>query len=132
VNANEFEAWGRLGLNRAGEMMDRLLELLRIHEIEMSVVVYPWPCQLRRGMLESEHASYWRRWTRERGISFLDLAPDFVRTEAAERESAYLEEFIPGDVHWNIAGHRRVADRLLQSGVMTALAPRAAEASSTR
>jgi len=108
-----FEAFGRRGLALASAHMTELRALLRTHEIALTVVVYPWPDQIAEGDLESRQVEHWRAWSAEHDADFLNLFPSFMDgREASEISRRY---FIPGDVHWNRAGHSLVANAVFQT-----------------
>ena len=112
VEPDLYEAYGAEGLRRAGENMDRLLELLQRHDVGLTVVVYPWPDQIMRRDLDSRQVAFWQDWTRDRGVSFVNLFPAFISQD--DGEAIIRRYFIPGDVHWNPAGHQMVAERLVK------------------
>jgi hypothetical protein len=112
VDDRLFEAYGREGLETAREDMDRLRGVLRGHGIPLTVAVYPWPDQVLHRDRESRQASFWRHWAADNGAGFIDYFPRFIDgTPAREVLDRY---FIPGDVHWNEAGHRLIAEGFLE------------------
>ncbi|MCW8140657.1 MAG: hypothetical protein KIT58_17290 [Planctomycetota bacterium] len=100
-------AWGRAGLAQATARMTDLAALLREHGVALTVVVYPWPDQIVARDLDSLQVRHWRAWAEEHGARFVDLFGEFITDEPAE--AVLAECFIPGDVHWNEAGHARIA-----------------------
>jgi hypothetical protein len=107
-----YEAFGREGLERARAHMDLLQELLRSRGIRLTIVVYPWTDQILAGERDSLQQRFWSDWASTRGAGFIDLFPDFLGT-GPPRE-AVRRYFIAGDVHWNAAGHRLVAESFLK------------------
>lgn len=112
VSTEVFRKWGEQGLQLGGYHMGKLVELCRENGISVTVAVYPWPRQIFAGDIDSIQVRYWRDFCKERGISFIDLFPYFFDGRPAEE--VYRDYFIPGDVHWNAAGHRLVADTLFR------------------
>ena len=112
VDDRFYEAYGREGLQRAEENMDRLLGECRKHGVRLTLAVYPWPDQVRRGDLESRQVVYWRQWAERNGVGFLNYFPRFV--DPARRREILEGEFIKGDIHWNQAGHRAIAEGFLE------------------
>jgi hypothetical protein len=112
VDEGFFEAYGREGLQRAEENMDRLLGDCRKHGVRLTLAVYPWPDQIRRGDRESRQVVYWRQWAERNGVGFLDYFPRFV--DPARGREILKSEFIEGDIHWNEAGHRAIAEGFLE------------------
>jgi hypothetical protein len=114
VDEGAYSDYGARGVEKAGTHMGRLHHLLREHGIEMTLVVYPWPTQILHQDRDSIQVKIWREWAGERSVRFIDLFPDFIPAGQAPRE-VIRKHFIPGDLHWNEAGHRLVAHRFLES-----------------
>lgn len=112
LDDNIFAKVGRKGLSLAMNNMSRLVELCREKNIDLTIVVYPWPVQVRHRDLESIQVKSWHSFARENGIGFINLFPDFIN----ERDTKEIIKtyFIPMDSHWNVAGHRLVADKVLE------------------
>ena len=109
-----FEAYGRVGVERMIERMDRLAALAAKHDIVMRVVVYPHPEQIVAEDLDSKQVRIWRDFCAARGLDFLNLFPVFVEPRTWVEKMVFLDRhFIRGDCHWNDAGHARVADAFL-------------------
>ena len=60
-----------------------------------------------------------------RGVGFIDLFPIFLDDE--DPETSIRAHYTPFDVHWSAAGHRRVAETLLQGEVLSDLVAAARE-----
>jgi len=113
VDREAFERWGRDGLRVAAERMDRLLMLLRRHDIKLTVAVYPWPDQIFAGDRESVQVRFWREWTRARRVDFIDLFPPFFNElDPLETIRRY---YVRGDFHWSAEGNALIAARLDQA-----------------
>lgn len=110
VDEEAFEQYGRAGLAKAQHHMDLLADLTAAHGIRLTVAVYPWPDLILLRDHPSRHAVVWREWTGRRGAGFIDAFPTFMQ---GDPEQTVRREFIRGDIHWNDAGHRRVADVVL-------------------
>jgi hypothetical protein len=112
-----FREFGEQGLARCEKNLDRLLALCQKHDISLTLVVYPWPDQIVRNDLESIQVRYWADWTSRKGIPFINLFPEFIPavTQSEEKIREVLDSyFIVGDVHWNEAGHRKIAEGFLR------------------
>jgi hypothetical protein len=112
VDPRAFDEYGREGLANARAHMDALAGLLARHGIGLTVAVYPWPDQVILGDRDSKQASFWRAWAADRGAGFLDYFPLFVGV--GDPRDVVRREFIPGDIHWNAAGHRLIAGPLVE------------------
>jgi hypothetical protein len=109
-----MEAWGKQGLDLAHADMTALAELCKARGIHLTVVVYPSPVQILMQDLESLQVTFWRAFASERALGFVNLFPNFVGPAAGRPRAVWEKFFIAGDVHWNPAGHARVADELVK------------------
>lgn len=100
------------GLHKIKKEMTRLSNELKARNIPLTLVVYPWPQQVRAGMRPSRAETEWAAWAVENGAQFVSLFPVFVNeTPAEEVLSRY---YWKNDAHWNEEGHRLVAEALLE------------------
>ena len=106
-----MDLYGRDGLRRADEHLTRLAALLRARGIPLTLVVYPWPQQLRWNDRSSLQVTYWEQWARREQVDFIELfTAFFAQADALGTDEAMTRFFIPDDIHWNTQGHRVVAD----------------------
>lgn len=109
-DADQFDAVGRPGLALAEKHLTELRSLLRSKGIGMTLVVYPWPDQVRRQERDCPHVAHWREWCAAQAVDFVDLFPVFL--DSGDSEQVIEQYFIPGDMHWNEAGHALVAEQV--------------------
>lgn len=109
-----YQRWGKKGLESATGHMNILYQLSIEKQFELSIVVYPWPNQIWHRDLDSRQVSYWRNWSENRGLRFVNLFPLFIN-EHKSSEEIIKELFIKSDVHWNNAGHTLIAEALIES-----------------
>jgi hypothetical protein len=107
-----WEEWAKEGLSLCEKYMTELQDLCAHHGIRMTVVVYPSPYQLTANNLEGIQATFWKNFANKHQIGFLDLFPAFIGSDPPQ--SVYAKYFIKGDIHWNEAGNRHVADAVLR------------------
>ena len=111
IDRELFDKYGRPGLQQMDHYMSRLKSLLDVHNIRLTVAVYPWPLQLQAGDHRSIHNSFWRHWCRRHQVDFIDYFPVFFNRLEQNPPAIVIDEyFINGDAHWNRRGHRLVAD----------------------
>lgn len=114
IDTTLYEEFGREGLEKMAFYMDKLHRLLQERGIRLTVAVYPWPDQIFHGDLHSLQVSYWEAWCRERKVRFINYFPYFVKGNTPQERLNMIERYyIPGDCHWNEAGHRLVAETFL-------------------
>ena len=107
-----LEEWGKEGLSLCAQYMTEIRKLCTQHGIRLTIVVYPTPYQLTSGNLSGIPVTFWRTFAEEQHIGFLNLFPAFIGSEPPE--TVYAKYFIKGDIHWNEAGNRHVAEAVLQ------------------
>jgi hypothetical protein len=101
------------GIKRSMANMQALADLLRSRGIGLTIVVYPWPLQLLKGDLRSRQVELWRDFCGRHCKRFIDLFPP-VFAERDAREDWYEHLFIPGDIHYSVAGNRVIFRALAQ------------------
>ncbi len=110
VDPKLMEKYGHKGIKSAKKNMDALHEYLKQRKIPMSLVVYPWPHQIILEDENSKQVKIWRAWAAENDVELINLFPPFFAYPGGI--ATVREYFIEGDVHWNEAGHRLVADQV--------------------
>lgn len=107
-----YAQYGARGLAEAQRHMTMLHDLVARYGIGMTLVVYPWPDQIAHRDLDSVQVRTWQGWAAARSVPFLNLFPAFIRSGTDPKETI-RRYYIPGDVHWNEAGHHLVAEQFL-------------------
>lgn len=100
------------GLRRTKSEMSLLAQELRKLEVPLTLVVYPWPQQVKAGTKPSRAETEWSGWSRENGAQFISLFPVFVNQRPADQ--IIQKYYWKNDAHWNEEGHCLVAEALLQ------------------
>jgi len=103
VDRAAFDAWGRRGLTLADGNMDKIADLCREWKCGLTLVVYPWPDNVKEGDRNSIQVTHWQKWAAEHGVRFVNGFPAFFQEPASVAAGKY---FIPGDAHFSAAGHR--------------------------
>ncbi len=110
-SADIFDKWGSKGLALARLNLKLLVDLCKRQNMDVTLVVYPWPRHLRERDLESIQVRFWKQFASDVGIRFLDLFPLFINDRPADEMIA--QYLIDGDIHWNTRGHALVAGALV-------------------
>jgi len=107
-----YNKWGKKGLKLAREHMNLLSEMCKENNIDLTVVIYPWPSIIEQRDPYNIQVGFWEKYCTMNNVGFINLYPDFINeTSTTEIMKQY---FIPGDVHWNTEGNQYVADILLE------------------
>jgi hypothetical protein len=107
-----YEGLVEKGLARTKSEMTLLAKELKKMGVPLTLVVYPWPQQVKAGTRPSRCEREWSRWAQENNAQFISLFPVFVNQEPAEQ--VIQKYYWKNDAHWNEEGHRLVADALLR------------------
>jgi len=100
------------GLVKIKAEMTRLALDLKARNVPVTLVVYPWPQQVKAGSKPSRAETEWASWAKENGVQFISLFPVFVNQAPAEE--IIQKYYWKNDAHWNEEGHRLVAEALLR------------------
>ena len=77
-----MEKWGKKGLDLAGQNLDRIVAQCREWQCRLTLVVYPWPDNVKANDRDSIQVRHWRAWSAERNVRFIDgFAPFFREPE---------------------------------------------------
>ena len=114
-NKEKYEKWGKEGLELAAQHMDKLNELCKSNQIDINLVIYPWPNLIQRNELNNIQVRFWEDFCKRENIILVNLFPAFINSK--EEINMIDTYFIPGDVHWNEKGNRHIAMLLKKSMV---------------
>jgi hypothetical protein len=107
-----YEGLVEKGLARTKSEMTLLAQELKKLGVPLTLVVYPWPQQVKAGTRPSRCETEWSRWAQDNNAQFISLFPVFVNQEPAEQ--VIQKYYWKNDAHWNEEGHRLVAEALLR------------------
>ncbi len=99
------------GLKQSEIYLEKLFNLLKNNNIKSTLIVYPWPTQIYYG--DNYHENYWRKFSNENEINFLSIYDVFLENE--DLKNFIFENFIYGDIHWNIKGNKLVSKKIIES-----------------
>ncbi len=117
INKSFYEEYGKVGLEESGKNMERLANLCRDKKITLTIAVYPWPDQIIYHDLDSLQVKFWSNWAKNFDVKFINYFPYFISPNQNHAKVRHILDtyFIPGDMHWNEEGHRKVADIFLNT-----------------
>lgn len=96
--------------------VEEIYKLLNKNDIKLSIVVYPWPQQLQNDKINSKHATMWENFCINKCYKFINLFPIlFNEVEKTDLLSVYKKYYWWGDVHFNLAGDKLVANELIKN-----------------
>jgi len=111
VDPERMYDFGRDGLLSGKKYMTLLAGLAKTLNIKMAIAVYPYPHQIAYNDRDSIQVKFWSKWADENEVHFIDYFPYFI--DGQPWRQIHAKYFLPGDVHWNEAGHALVADVFL-------------------
>lgn len=116
VDEEYYKEYGIRGKPRMIKYMDKLVKLTTEGDIDLTVVVYPWPSQIWYEDLKSMHVQIWQDWCDQNDVNFINLFPAFVKINIDETKKLDIisKYFVPYDLHFNKEGNKLVADEFLK------------------
>lgn len=106
-----YKEFGEKGLATAAAHMSQLKSFLDKNNIQLTIAVYPWPDQIMQQDVESKQVTFWRGWSKQNNVAFINLFSTFL--PSADSEKTIRANYINGDVHWNEIGHQAVYTSLI-------------------
>ena len=100
----------KIGLLQSEKYLIKLFELLKENKIKSTLIVYPWPTQIFYG--DEYHEIYWKDFSKKNEINFLSVYDKF---QEENKRDFIFNNFIYGDIHWNLNGTSLVKDKVLES-----------------
>ena len=100
----------KIGLLQSEKYLIKLFDLLKENKIESTLIVYPWPTQIFYG--DEYHEIYWENFSKKYKINFLSVYDKFKNEN---KRDFIFNNFIYGDIHWNLNGTSLVKDKVLDS-----------------
>lgn len=110
-----YTEFGEKGLKTAATHMLQLKSYLDKKHIPLTLAVYPWPDQIFNNDIESKQVVFWRNWSAQNKVEFINLFKIFI--PSANPENTIRKHYINGDVHWNTTGHKAIY-KALKSKIM--------------
>lgn len=103
------------GINEAITAMTKLSVLLKSHQVQFSVGVYPWPDQITSDTVNSQQVKIWQEWCKKSGCyKFINHFPDFFALKS-DGQPWPKDHFLPGDAHFNEKGNQLIADKIIDT-----------------
>jgi len=96
------------GLAESEKYLNKLINILKENNIEITFVLYPHPSQIVYEDLY--HQPYWINWAETKNIDYITLYPDF---SGENKRKIVLDTFIFGDLHWNKKGTQIVFNSII-------------------
>ena len=98
------------GINRAEKNLQRLARLADKNNINITLVIYPWPNQIY--FEYNFYRNYWKNFSLKNNINFIDLYDDII-DHSKKAEENILENYILGDIHFNKNGNFKIFNALI-------------------
>ena len=116
IDDKYYQEYGDRGKERMIKYMDKLAESTKKYDIDLTVVVYPWPSQVWYDDLNSIHVEIWREWSNNNNINFINLFPAFIESNMTEPDKLEIinKYYVPYDLHYNREGNKLVAEEFLK------------------
>ena len=95
--------------------MGKLSKLLQKNEIDLSIVVYPWPGTLKNDIEENKYLKIWQDFCITNCKNFFNLIkPFFDLLENEKFSNVYKKYYIYEGHHFNEEGHKFISESFLK------------------
>ena len=110
--SNEFKDM----MNKNLYYMERIYNLLKTNNIELSIAVYPWPSQILWDKADNNHVRLWKNFCNDKCYMFLNNYENFFKeVDRTDRWSVIERYYILNDVHYNSEGNRLIAENFIEN-----------------
>ncbi len=110
-------AYDEIYIEKGIHSMEKLYELLKKNNINLSIGIYPWPGQLLYDTEDSKQVKIWKNFCENKCDYFINNFPIFFDLNNKLGSQQVIKKyFINGDVHFNENGNSIIASSL--SGVI--------------
>ena len=97
------------GLEQSEKYLLKLFDLLNANNIKSTLVIYPWPTQIFYG--DNYNEKHWKDFAKANNIDFLSTYDVF---KSDDKRKFIFDNFIYGDIHWNVKGTKIIFDELVK------------------
>lgn len=110
--SNKFE---KLAREKTIQALNEIYELTKNNNIKLSISVYPWPGMLIYDVEDSKHVKMWKEFCEKKCYNFINNFPEFFKhSQKFSYKSTINEFYIKGDVHFNEAGNKIIANNFMK------------------
>ena len=103
-------------MNKNLYYMERIYNLLKTNNIELSIAVYPWPSQILWDKADNNHVRLWKNFCNDKCYMFLNNYENFFKeVDRTDRWSVIERYYILNDVHYNSEGNRLIAENFIEN-----------------
>ena len=111
-NKNEFNQWGKLGLEKSKKYIKQINKLLTDRNINFSLIYLEEPIFMLNDIKSDFYKDFWSDVALENNIDFIFVG-DYHKNEN-DKFKIYREFFFIGDNHFNDKGNSVVAKEILK------------------
>jgi len=112
IDKNEFDKWGKLGLEKSKNYIKQIKNLLREKNIDFTLVYLEEPIFMLNNIKSDFYKNFWNNIALENNINFI-FVEDFHKNEN-DKFKIYRELFFIGDNHFNDMGNGIVAEEIMR------------------
>ena len=114
------DGYGKLAvegaIDKSVAMMEKVYDLCKANNIQLSIAVYPWPGQILYDVEESRQVKIWRDFCDGKCQTFYNSFPTFFGLIKSSGKKAVIESnYFHGEMHFNEKGNQLIADDFLKN-----------------
>ncbi len=106
--------WVKKGQLKTLNYLSKIKKLLDDNKIKLVLVYYPSAIDILKGKKnfnKNSHFQILNKWSMENNVEFLNTSDDFNSNSSSLNN--YINNHIKCDIHWNINGHKIIAQNIL-------------------
>lgn len=97
------------------EIIDKLYNLLKKNNIELSIAVYPWPQTLKFDNEDSPYVKMWEQFCINKCKNFINYFPIFFNEiKTSSLIDVYKKYYWWNDVHFNKEGNKLISNKIIK------------------
>ena len=71
--------YSNYGFKESINYMNKLYDLCKENNINLTIAVYPWPTQIYEEDLESKQVKVWYKWSKSKNVKLINYFPKFIK-----------------------------------------------------
>ena len=108
--------YSNFGFKESIKYMNKLYDLCKKNNINLTIAIYPWPTQIFEEDLDSKQVKVWENWSKSKNIKLINYFPKIIKKNLSELEKNIIikKYFFKNDVHFNILGNELISNYFLK------------------
>ena len=111
LNENEFNNWGKRGLETSKKYLEKLINMCKEKEIEVTLIVMEEAIIFLNSVDIKFYKNYWNKIATDKQVDYIYL--EDYHSSYTNKFNAYRDLFFIRDNHWNEKGNKFIAEEII-------------------